>query len=104
MTSREQASYRILVLGSNCVGKTSIITQLLYDRVTVDHTQTLQEMYRGEFNLRGSKIILDIEDTGGSFATEFPAMLELSLSKCHGILLVFSVSDQMTFRALDSIS
>ena len=35
-------------------------------------------MYRGEFEVGSTKFTLDIEDTSGTFAWDFPAMVEVS--------------------------
>ena len=32
----------------------------------------MEEMYRGEFEVGATKFTLDIEDTSGSFAMDFP--------------------------------
>ena len=40
---------------------------------------TVEEMYRGEFEVGSTKFTLDIEDTSGTFAWDFPAMVEVSL-------------------------
>ena len=96
------------MLGSSGVGKTSIITQLLYDKVRDSHQKTLQDMYCGVFDLCGENMILDIEDTSGTFAQDFPAMLEVSVVAADAVLLVFDVSREDSFEEItklrDSIS
>ena len=37
-------------------------------------------MYRGEFEVGSTKFTLDIEDTSGTFAWDFPAMVEVRYS------------------------
>ena len=36
-------------------------------------------MYRGEFEVGSTKFTLDIEDTSGTFAWDFPAMVEVDI-------------------------
>ena len=55
-------------------------------------------MYRGEFEVGSTKFTLDIEDTSGTFAWDFPAMVEVSLGHADAVLLVFSVGDRESFE------
>ena len=54
-------------------------------------------MYHGEFDIKGIKLNLDIQDTGGSYVDEFPAMLKCSLASADAVLLVYSVDDIDSF-------
>ena len=54
-------------------------------------------MYHGEFDIKGIKLNLDIQDTGGSYVDEFPAMLKCSLASADAVLLVYSVADIDSF-------
>ena len=85
------------------MGKTSVITQLLYDQFRENHQRTLQDMYCGVFDLCGEKMILDIEDTSGSFAQDFPAMLEVSLASADAVLLVYDVTEEETFEEISKL-
>ena len=97
-TEEKDRTYRLLVLGATSVGKTAIISQLLYDQIPQDHTHTVQQMYLGKFGLCGPKISIEIEDTSGAYATEFPAMFDMSLKAADGILLVFDSSNFESFE------
>jgi len=88
------SSYRVLVMGASRVGKTAIISQFLYDQFCLEYKPTVEEMYRGEFDIGAEKkLSLNIEDTSGTFAWDFPAMVEVSLSAADAVLLVFSHDD-----------
>jgi len=88
------SSYRVLVMGASRVGKTAIISQFLYDQFCPEYKPTVEEMYRGEFDIGAEKkLSLNIEDTSGTFAWDFPAMVEVSLSAADAVLLVFSHDD-----------
>ena len=63
---------------------------------------TVEEMYRGEFEVGSTKFTLDIEDTSGTFAWDFPAMVEVSLGHADAVLLVFSVGDRESFEQVSS--
>ena len=41
---------------------------------------------------------LNIQDTGGSYVDDFPAMIRVSLASADAVLLVFSVADLDSFE------
>ena len=94
---------RVLVMGATRVGKTSIITQLLYNKFLPQYKATVEEMYRGTFDVGHTKLCLNIEDTSGTFAFDFPAMLEVSLLAADAVLLVFSVDDVMSLEQVATL-
>ena len=42
---------------------------------------------RAEFDMTGPGVALNIQDTGGSYVDDFPAMVELSLRLADAVLL-----------------
>ncbi|XP_050532059.1 GTP-binding protein Di-Ras1-like isoform X2 [Daktulosphaira vitifoliae] len=87
---------RIVMMGAARVGKTSIITQFLYDRFPNRYKETIEELHRGDYELPdGSRLTLDILDTSGAY--QFPAMRELSINTADAFLLVFSVDREDTW-------
>ena len=48
-------------------------------------------------------MILDIEDTSGTFAQDFPAMLEVSLTSADAVLLVFDVTQEDSFEDISRL-
>jgi len=95
--------YRVVVLGSSKVGKTAIISQFLYDSFICGYKETVDEMYTGDFDVGGCELTLNIQDTGGSYVDEFPAMVEVSLASADAVLLVFSVADLHSFEEVSRI-
>ena len=102
-SEQREKTYRLLVLGASYVGKTAIISQLLYDQIPEDHTQTVQQMYLGKFGICGPPISVEIEDTSGSYFTDFPVMFELSLKCADGVILVFDASIQESFEEVKKL-
>jgi GTPase SAR1 family protein len=45
---------RIVVLGSAKVGKTAIVEQFLYEAFPVMHSATVEQLYRAEYEVRGT--------------------------------------------------
>ena len=70
-----KVEYRIMIMGASMVGKTSIISQFLYDCFIGVYKETVDEMYHGEFDVGGCDLSLNIQDTGGGYVDEFPAMV-----------------------------
>jgi len=59
--------YRIVVMGSAAVGKTCIISRLLYERFVSEYEATVEELHSGDYELNGRPLTLDILDTSGTF-------------------------------------
>lgn len=57
--------HKIVVMGATKVGKTSIITQFLYNTFTTKYKKTIEEMHQGSFPIAGVNLTLDILDTSG---------------------------------------
>ncbi|KAH8286722.1 hypothetical protein KR018_003042, partial [Drosophila ironensis] len=95
------ARHKIVVMGSAKVGKTSIITQFLYNTFSTKYKRTIEEMHQGNFSIAGVSLTLDILDTAGSY--EFPAMRALSISSADAFILVYDVTDGATFEEVRTI-
>ena len=94
----EVTQYRVLVLGPSKVGKTAIISQFLYDQFQPGYKPTVEEMYKVDLEVGSVKLSLNIEDTSGTFAYDFPSIAKVSLSSADDVLLVFSVDDEDSFH------
>ena len=58
-------------------------------------------MHRGEYEVAGMPLTLDILDTSGSFP--FPAMRRLSISTGDAFVLVYSVQDESSFEEVKAL-
>ena len=96
-----KSHYRIVVMGSARVGKTCIISQFLYDKFINEYKRTIEELHRGEYEINGKQLTLDILDTSGAY--EFPAMRKLSISTSDAFVLVYAVDDESSFEELKTI-
>uniref|UniRef100_T1ITV6 GTP-binding protein Rhes n=1 Tax=Strigamia maritima TaxID=126957 RepID=T1ITV6_STRMM len=94
--SKPKDHYRVVAMGATRVGKTAIISQFLYDRFVPQYKQTLEELHRGEYDVAGCPLTLDILDTSGAYY-EFPAMRALAISNADAFLLVYAVDDAASF-------
>eukprot|EP00095_Tigriopus_kingsejongensis_P011444 snap_masked-scaffold222_size251774-processed-gene-1.6 protein:Tk11444 transcript:snap_masked-scaffold222_size251774-processed-gene-1.6-mRNA-1 annotation:"gtp-binding protein rhes precursor" len=91
--SAGKANYRIMVLGATATGKTSIIRQFLYDQFSTVHKETMDDMYRGEFDIYNQTVGFDIQDVSGGYVYEFPGMRNVSLASADAFIIVYSVTD-----------
>ena len=83
-----KTTYRILFLGASNTGKTSIVRQFLYDQFSPIQSNTMDDMYRGEFeDSHGKTINFDIQDVGGGFVYDFPAMKSVSVASADAFVL-----------------
>ena len=83
----------MLVLGASMVGKTGILSQFLYDSFIGPYKETVDEMYHGEFDVGSCDLSLNIQDTGGNYVHDFPAMVDISLQSADAFILVYAVDD-----------
>ncbi|KAK0174778.1 hypothetical protein PV327_010508 [Microctonus hyperodae] len=94
-----QTRHKIVVMGAAKVGKSAIINQFLYNTFLPKYKRTVEEMHRGDFNVSGIQLTLDILDTSGSY--DFPAMRELSIKSADAFVLVYDVNDASTFTEVE---
>ena len=69
--------YRLVVLGSSKVGKTSIVRRFLTGQFEEQYTPTIEDFHRKIYKIKGEVYRLDILDTSGN--NPFPAMSRLSI-------------------------
>ncbi|XP_058053474.1 ras-related protein Rap-1b [Anopheles bellator] len=93
--------HKIVMMGAAKVGKSSVITQFLYSSFSPKYKRTVEEMHHGHFSVNGVNLTLDILDTSGSY--EFPAMRALSISSADAFILVYDVTDSVTFEEVKAI-
>lgn len=93
--------YRVVVLGAAGVGKSSIISQFLYDRFNKGYKETIEDLHQQQYELGEYKLTLDILDTSGS--REFPAMRRLAIATADSFVLVYSVTDVKSFEEVKKI-
>ena len=66
-----------------------------------EYKATVEDMHRGEYEVAGMPLTLDILDTSGSFS--FPAMRRLSISTGDAFVLVYSVQDESSFEEVKAL-
>ena len=76
---------------------------MLGEQFLYKNKPTVQEMYQRSFQMGDTQITLEIEDTSGFFAYDFPAMVGVSLRSADAVLIVFSVTDKESWDSLGQL-
>ena len=64
----------------------------------------MDDMYRGEFaDAHGNTVNFDIQDVGGAYVYEFPAMRSISLASADAFVLVFSLDKAQTWNEVSRL-
>ena len=61
----KQKELNVIVLGSNCVGKSTLCTQFVSNHFPEQHIMTVEEQYRKVVDIEGDTYTLNILDTAG---------------------------------------
>ncbi|OCT64470.1 dexamethasone-induced Ras-related protein 1 [Xenopus laevis] len=93
--------YRMVILGSSKVGKTSIVSRFLNGRFDEQYTPTIEDFHRKFYSIRGEVYQLDILDTSGNHP--FPAMRRLSILTGDVFILVFSLDNRDSFEEVQRL-
>ena len=93
---------KLVVMGGEAVGKTSIVRRFLFDTFQHRHQPTVEELYSRDFSLSPRLTLgVDFLDTSGSL--QFPAMRRHAILSAHAFLLVYTLgcpASLATARAL----
>ncbi|TRY69006.1 hypothetical protein TCAL_04096 [Tigriopus californicus] len=101
--SAGKANYRIMILGAKTTGKTSIVRQFLYDQFSTVHKETVDDMYRGEFDICHQTVGFDIQDVSGGYVYEFPGMRNVSLASADAFIIVYAVNDPESWEEVSRL-
>ena len=94
-------SFEIALFGAASVGKTSLVRRSFYGEFNHEYTPTVEDYYCHEIHKNGGVTVLDATDCAGSF--QFPAMRQVTIRRAAGIVLVFSLDSEFSFRELQRI-
>ena len=91
-------SFEIALLGAASVGKTSLVRRSFYGEFDDEYTPTVEDYYKRETHQNHSVTVLNATDCAGSF--QFPAMRQVTIRRAAGVVLVFSLDSEFSFREL----
>jgi len=89
------AEYKVVVVGAGEVGKTAIILQFVSSHFEEKYDPTVEDLFRKEITVDGSRNLLEIIDTAGM--EQFASMRDLYIQSGEGFLLVYSVAVKQSF-------
>merc|ERR1712137_18337 len=92
----DAASFKIVLLGEGCVGKTSIVLRYCENQFNENHITTIQASFlRKALNISSQRVNLAIWDTAGQ--ERFHALGPIYYRDANGALLVYDVTDRDSF-------
>ena len=93
-------SYKVLIIGDPCIGKTSLVWRYVFNKFIEDPTSSLGLDYQlKKVQVTPTdKIILKLWDTAGS--EKFHSIAQNYFTNCDGIILCFDNTDKNTFNNL----
>uniref|UniRef100_A0A1I7ZV00 GTP-binding protein Di-Ras2 n=1 Tax=Steinernema glaseri TaxID=37863 RepID=A0A1I7ZV00_9BILA len=91
--------FRLVVLGSAKVGKTSLIRRYLYQEFTEKYKETIEDLHSRQFRIQGVPLPLDILDTNFNF----PDMRRLAIASASAFMLVFAVDNVQSFKEMSDL-
>lgn len=94
--------FKIVIVGDGGVGKSAITIQLTQAHFITEYDPTIENSYRKPLHVDGQMCVLDILDTAGQ--EEYSAMRDQYFRTGHGFVIVFSVTDPVSFKSISNYS
>ncbi len=93
--------YKLLLLGDQAVGKTSIILRYTKDKIPKNHLTTIGLDYatKTETLKNGTNVTLQIWDTAGQ--ERFNAITKKLYKSSHGLILVYDITRMQSFNNIN---
>lgn len=95
MDIKKQFKYRIALLGSSKVGKTTILNQLVSRKFTDTYEPTIENDVEHVTDYNNKTFISLIIDTFGG--DDFPAMRKITIQQCNAFIVVFSFDNLKSY-------
>ncbi|KAL6480652.1 hypothetical protein MHYP_G00116850 [Metynnis hypsauchen] len=94
---RRAFSFKVVVLGEGCVGKTSVILRYCENKFYSKHITTLQaSFFTKKLNISGNRVTLSIWDTAGQ--ERFHALGPIYYRESNGAILLYDITDEDSFQ------
>ncbi|ENN73127.1 ras-related protein Rab-21 [Dendroctonus ponderosae] len=90
-------SFKVVLLGKGCVGKTSLVLRYVEDKFNGKHITTIQASFLNKkINIDGQRLTLAIWDTAGQ--EKFHALGPIYYRSANGAVLVYDITDVDSFQ------
>lgn len=101
MAAGQAHVFKVIVVGDSGVGKTNLLMRYTQEEFDLNHQSTLGvELSRVEQTIDGDQVMVDFWDTAGQ--ERFKALNPVYFRGAHGIILVYDITNQHSFRQLNS--
>lgn len=95
-SSGRSYSFKVVLLGEGCVGKTSLVLRYVENKFNEKHFSTLQASFLNKkLSIAGKKVNLAIWDTAGQ--ERFHALGPIYYRDSNGAILVYDITDEDSF-------
>ena len=98
LMKKDMATCRVLVMGGSKVGKSSLIAQLLQEKIPPQNKSTFHKMHQTIIRNHNKDFIPNIEEISRTFASDFPVMFELSVAATDALVLVYMFSSEEKYN------
>lgn len=90
-------SFKVVLLGEGCVGKTSLVLRYVEDKFNTKHISTLQASFLNKkINIDGKTVRMALWDTAGQ--EKFHALGPIYYRSSNGAILVYDITDEDSFQ------
>jgi len=96
-----KTNYKLVVLGSGGVGKSTLTMRLVNKELIEDYDPTIEDCYRITKKVDNTNCGIEILDTAGQ--EDYSTMLDQWIQAGQGYLLVFDVTNEPSFKHLESL-
>ena len=87
--------YKVAIIGSTGVGKSSLCLQFARNKFPENYEPTIEDYYRKQVSLDGEQIMFDIIDTAGQEGNL--TNLNALIKQANGFLLVYDITRRDSF-------
>jgi Ras-related protein Rab-2A len=92
-------TFKIIIVGSSCVGKSCLLMRYVNDQYTPQHYPTIgMEFFSKRLVIDGVSIKLQIWDTAGQ--ETFQSIVRNFYKNSDAVFVVYSIADRKTFEAV----
>ena len=96
----ERITFRVVVIGSSSVGKTSIINKFLHDKFNDKEPNTVGALYESfEEERNGQQMTIQIWDTAGQ--EQYRSLATVYFRGAAGAIIVYDVTNTPSFNSLE---
>lgn len=100
MENNEATQFRIAMLGSGGVGKTSLILRYLRDKFDETYIPTIQDSFKKNVTINNKNYTIDLIDTAGQ--DELQAITDVAYANSNAFCIVYSIISQISLSEAEN--